>query len=91
MKRMLMSPEDSKEILAGKRPRGTRGWKKEQTYHLLLGGDEPGLFLQLGVEGMDLALGLGSCCPLVLRQGSLEPFVLLLQLVGTQDGGLVKC
>lgn len=43
------------------------------------------MFLELGAESTDLALGLGSCFPLVLRQGGLEPLVLLLQLVGTGD------
>lgn len=35
------------------------------------------------MEGADLALGLGRCFPLILRQGGLEPLVLFLQLVGT--------
>lgn len=54
------------------------GWKKGQTDLLLLGGDESGLLLELGAEGMELALERGSCRLLILRQGSLEPFVLLL-------------
>ena len=65
------------------------GWEEGQTYHLFLGGDEPGLFLELGTESTDLALGLGGCFPLILRQGGLEPLILLLQLVGT--GESVTC
>ena len=91
------SPRDSKEILTGKGSTAPGpGWeeghayKEGHAYHLLLGGNEPGLFLELGAEGMDLALGLGGCFPLILRQGSLEPLVLLLQLVA-QGGRSVTC
>lgn len=91
MRLVPVSPEESKEILAGKRPRAPGpGWEEGYTYHLLLGGDEPGLFLELGAKGSDLALGLDSCFPLILRQGGLEPLVLLLQLVA-QDGRSVTC
>lgn len=43
------------------------------------------MFLDLGMEGTDLALGLGGCFPLILRQGGLEPLILLLQLVDTGE------
>ena len=46
--------------------------------------------VELGAEGMDLALGLGGCFLLILRQGSLEPLVLLPQLVA-QGGWSVTC
>lgn len=85
------SPRDSKEILTGTGSTAPRpGWEGGHTYHLLLGGDEPGLLLELGVEGTDLALGLGGCFPLSLRQGSLEPLVLLLQLAA-HGGWSVTC
>lgn len=85
------SPRDSKEILTGKGSTAPGlGWEEGHAYHLLLGGNEPGLFLELGAEGMDLALGLGGCFLLILRQGSLEPLVLLPQLVA-QGGWSVTC
>ena len=85
------SPRDSKEILTGTGSTAPGlGWEEGHAYHLLLGGNEPGLFLELGAEGMDLALGLGGCFLLILRQGSLEPLVLLPQLVA-QGGWSVTC
>lgn len=88
--RALLSPpgtyraqRNPKQSSQKKRPQSSRAWLGGETYHLLLGGNEPGLFLQLGLEGTDLALKLGSCLPLVLRQGGLEPLILLLQLVDT--------
>ena len=85
------SPRGSKETLTGtgSTAPGT-SWAGGHTYHLLLGGDEPGLFLELGTEGTDLALGLGGCFPLILRQGGLEPLVLLLQLAA-RGGWSVTC
>lgn len=77
-----MGPEEPQESFTGKRPRpsSTRTWLRTgQTYHVLLGGDELGLFLQLGTEGIDMVLRLGSSFPLLL-----EPLVLLLELVGTE-------
>jgi hypothetical protein len=79
-----MSPEGAKAILTEKRPGSCRRrLGKGRTYRLLLGLDKPGLFLKLGTEGIDMALRLGSCFLLVLRQGHVEPLILLLQLVGT--------
>lgn len=69
-----MSPEESKGILARKKLRAPRpGWEEGHTYHLLIGGNPPRLFLELGMEGSDLVLGLSSCFPLLL-----EPLVVLL-------------
>lgn len=48
------------------------------------------MFPQLGTEGIDLALGLGGCLPLILGQRGLQPLILLLQLVGIGQGS-VKC
>lgn len=41
------------------------------------------MFLKLGTEGVDVTLGLRSCLLLILRQGGMEPLILLLKLVGT--------
>lgn len=51
-----------------------------QTYHLLLGSNEPGLLLQPTAQYVNLALGVGCGNPLILRQCGLQPLVLLLQL-----------
>lgn len=75
----LGSPAESPEEACDLRS----GWAAQLTHRLLLGGDELGLLLQLGAEGVDLALGLGCCLSLVLSQGRLQPLILLLQLVGT--------
>lgn len=86
MRPLPVSPENQRRS-SQRRGLGAPGPGKEegQTYHLLLGGNEPGLFLELGAESTDLALGPGSCFPLILRQGGPEHLVLLLQLVGTGD------
>jgi hypothetical protein len=61
-----------------------------QTYHLLLGGDHPSLVLKLGAQDADVALDLGGCLLLILRQRGLQPLVLLLQLVA-QNCCSVQC
>lgn len=38
-------------------------WEEGHAYHLSWEAMRPGLFLELGAEGMDLALGLGGCFP----------------------------
>lgn len=79
-----MNSEGSKAILTEERPGSCRqGLRKRLTYRLLLGRNKPGLFLKLSTEGVDVALRLGSCLLLILRQGGMEPLILLLHLVGT--------
>lgn len=83
-----MNSEGSKAILTEKRPGSCRQrLGKGLTYRLLLGRNKPGLFLKLSTEGVDVALRLGSCLLLILRQGGMEPLILLPHLVGHRKVG----